>query len=276
MRNNIWQKNISEKQKKDLFEQEAAKIVNTWKDQRKIARLENYGEKWLWQAIASRSKFIIGHVLGNRTFHEAEQLLLKVKQARGINNSKPLLLLSDNFDAYKPAIISVMAKYRSKPYKNRNSFYFKSYTMPDNLYYAVVVKERNSLGKIIRTRPRAIFGSMKDINAMLRTFFKKQKVNVSFIERLNLTDRMLNSRLVRKTITYSKEIEPLRYQLTLSTTYYNFCLPNAALKIPARRDALGRYRWIYRTPAMAEGLTSSIFSFNDLLLFNPNSHHKMT
>jgi len=215
-------------------------------------------------------------VLGNRTFNEAKQLLLKVKEARGINNSKPLLLLSDNLDAYKSAIISVLAKNTGKIRKNRNTFSFLNYTLPKNLYYAIVIKERNSQGKIIRTKPKAVFGSMKNINAMLHSFFKKQKVNVSFIERVNLTGRMLNARLTRKTIAYSKKLEALNCQLILSIAYYNFCLPNSALKLPLRKDASARFCWLHRSPAMAEGLTGKLLSFPELLSFDCNSHYIMT
>lgn len=148
--------------------------------------------------------------------------------------------------------------------------------MPINLCYAIVVKERNSLGKIISTKAKPVFGSMQKINEMLQTFFKNQKVNVSFIERVNLTDRTLNSRLTRKTITYSKEIEPLKDQMIISAAYYNYCLPHSALKQCLRKNTYGKYSWQERTPAMAENLTSRALSFEELLLFNPNSHYIMT
>ena len=177
------------------------------------------------------------------------------------------MFLSDNFDAYKQAIIANFALSLGRFITNSGKYIYKEYKLPSNLNYALVEKERNIVGKIISTKPKIIFGSKKNIHNILEGFFKDQKVNVSFIERLNLTKRQHNARLARKSISYSKEINALKYQETISRTYYNFCLEHSTLKVPLRKNEQGKYRWLKRTPAMAENITDHIWSFQELLFF---------
>jgi hypothetical protein len=57
-----------------------------------------------------------------------------------------------------------------------------------------------------------------------------QKVNTSYVERMNLTLRHLVSRLHRKTLCFSKEREYLAYHLHLALAYYHFALYHASLR----------------------------------------------
>lgn len=206
---------------------------------------------------------------------EAIQLIKTVKEARGINNHKDILFLSDNFGAYKSALIESFSL-SFKKYKQRDSFRYFDYKIPKNINYAVVEKTRNSQGKIIMTKPKYVFGTKKKITAMLQSYFKDQKVNVSFIERLNLTNRQHNAKIERKTIAYAKDINSLKDQMILSRTYYNFCREHSSLKTPKRKDDRNRFRWQHRTPAMAENITDHVWSFEELLFFTPNVCHIMT
>lgn len=226
--------------------------------------------------MASKTKFLIASVIGNRTQEEACALIKKVNQARGLNKDKEILFLSDNLDCYKNAIAMEYAISKEIFKKDTGRYVIKNILMPENVHYSIVVKERNILGKIIKTKPKLIFGSRDKVQEILHSYFKGQKVNISFIERINLTKRQLNSRLARKSISYSKNLEALRYQDILSRTYYNFCLPHSALKIPLRKDWRGRFQWLKRTPAMAENITDHVWGFDELLFFIPKVFHTMT
>jgi len=226
------------------------------------------GETWIWQAIASKSKFLLGEVVGNRTLKEALELLGKVKNIRGKYNGRDILFLSDNLNTYKKALVSLFG-YQLKKYKHRDSYQFAKYKIPQNINYAVVEKTRNSRGNIIMTKPRIVFGTKKKAMKILKSYFKNQKVNISFIERYNLTNRQHNAKIGRKTISYAKDINSLKYQMILARTYYNFCLPHDSLKISVGKYFPGKKYWLKRTPAMAENITEHIWSFEELIFFYP-------
>ncbi len=76
-------------------------------------------------------------------------------------------------------------------------------------------------------------------------------VCTSHVERQNLTMRMMMRRLTRLTNGFSKKRENLRAALALHFAYYNFC----------------RYhRTIRCTPAMAAGVTKTMWEMKDLLV----------
>jgi hypothetical protein len=87
----------------------------------------------------------------------------------------------------------------------------------------------------------------------LRRSRSSRRVNVSFLERFNATDRQKNARKVRKTSTFSKDGR-VHESMTYFTMYsYNFCWPVRTLEY---RDEDGRVRT--RSPAMAAGLADHV------------------
>ena len=85
-----------------------------------------------------------------------------------------------------------------------------------------------------------------------------RRVNVSFLERYNATDRHKNARKVRKTYTFSKDWR-VHESMTYFTMYsYNFCWPVRTLEL---RDEDGRVR--KRSPAMAAGLADHVWTMRE-------------
>jgi hypothetical protein len=105
---------------------------------------------------------------------------------------------------------------------------------------------------------RIIYGRKEEILAHLESI--GQKINTSFVERINLPLRYLLSRLHRKTLCFSKERKCLVYHLHLALTYHHFTRYHASLRvnlpepIPTRGSGSPQ-KWQQRTPAMAAGLT---------------------
>ena len=78
----------------------------------------------------------------------------------------------------------------------------------------------------------------------------KRHISTSFIERQNLTLRMMSRRFTRLTNAFSKKVEYLKAAIALHFGYYNFCRVHQTLK---------------QTPCMASGITDHIWTLNELL-----------
>src|SRR5436190_2505638 len=89
-------------------------------------------------------------------------------------------------------------------------------------------------------------------------------LHTAYIERTNLTTRQMNGRLVRKTLSYSKELQMLKFASTLEDALYNFTRPVKTLRVELE-EPTEQARWQQRTPAMAAGLTDHICTVRELL-----------
>jgi hypothetical protein len=130
------------------------------------------------------------------------------------------------------------------------------------LLYAQVVKHRRN-GRVVKVSRKAVFGSMEEITRRLREIGGR-KVNTSYVERNNLGLRTCVSRLVRRSLNFSKDERLLDAHLSLFQGYYNFVKPHKSLR--ARSNAPGR-KWVQRTPAMAHGITDHIWTWEELLSY---------
>jgi len=82
------------------------------------------------------------------------------------------------------------------------------------------------------------------------------------VERTHLTSRQRNGRLVRKTLSFSKQRQMLAWACAWENLVYNFAHPVKTLRLPA--PVTGR-KWLKRSPAMAAGLTDHVWSIAELL-----------
>jgi transposase-like protein/IS1 family transposase len=78
----------------------------------------------------------------------------------------------------------------------------------------------------------------------------KRHISTSYIERQNLTLRMMSRRFTRLTNAFSKKLTHLKAAITLHFAYYNFCRVHQSLK---------------QTPSMAAGLTDHAWNLEELL-----------
>jgi IS1 family transposase len=78
----------------------------------------------------------------------------------------------------------------------------------------------------------------------------KRYISTSYIERQNLTLRMMSRRFTRLTNAFSKSLKHLKAAITLHFAYYNFCRVHQTLK---------------KTPCMAAGITDHIWGVHELL-----------
>lgn len=85
---------------------------------------------------------------------------------------------------------------------------------------------------------------------LVNGFPKREDISTSYVERQNLTLRMMCRRFTRLTNAFSKKLSNLKAAMALHFAYYNFCRVHATLRI---------------TPAMAAGITSHVWCLDDLI-----------
>ncbi len=87
--------------------------------------------------------------------------------------------------------------------------------------------------------------------------------HTAYVERTNLTSRQMNGRLVRKSLSYSKQREALEAACAWEDWGYNLTRTVETLSLPVRD---GSCRWQRQSPAMAAGLTAHIWTIKELLM----------
>jgi len=125
--------------------------------------------------------------------------------------------------------------------------------------YLQVVKQRKR-GRVVGTRLRVIFGDKAEVLSLLGS-------STAYVERTHLTSRHFNSRLVRKTLGYSKAVVMHRAMAGWEDMVYNLARPLKTLRQEVFDDPTRR--WLPRTPAMASGLTDHIWTVKELLMTIP-------
>ena len=74
----------------------------------------------------------------------------------------------------------------------------------------------------------------------------------------------MNGRLVRKTLSFSKEFRFLEASSVLEDALYNFTRPVKTLRVELPNPSK-QARWQQRTPAMAASLTDHLWTIQELL-----------
>jgi IS1 family transposase len=214
------------------------------------------GERWDFIALDPDSRLVLGVVVGKRVGENAVALLEDVK--RRLGDRTPGLITSDEWSAYPGAIREVFGEEvtperTGKPGRPAGP----RVEAPEGLNYATVHKTREK-GRVVSVATRVVMGLM----AVVMKLLGGGKVNTSYIERQNATDRHQNARKGRKTYRFSKD-RGMHEAMTGYTMYsYNFCWPVRTLRV---KGAGGR--WRQRTPAMVAGLTDHVWSLKEWVSF---------
>jgi hypothetical protein len=171
---------------------------------------------------------------------------------------RPVLITSDAYPTYADAIRHVYGEaVEETPTGRPVRRMVPERVPPPGLTYATVEKRRR-LGRVVEILVHLIFGTMAALARALRRSRVSRRVNVSFLERYNATDRHKNARKVRKTYTFSKDWRVHESMTYFSMYSYNFCW---AVRTLAHRDEEGRVR--NRSPAMAAGLADHVWTMRE-------------
>jgi IS1 family transposase len=193
---------------------------------------DRQGDCWIYIAKKVDTKLHLAHSTGKRVQATADKLMNTVRKRGTLpTKHKKATFASDGNDQYTKAIL-------------------KNFDV-DTVNYGQLVKERER-GRVVGKTRTIIFGEVDD-----------ECIDTVYVERYNLTLRHGISRLVRKSLGFSKCKEMLDNHLDVYQCYNNLIRVNSALTIKTKKGEKN----IERTPCMAEGITNHIWTWKELLMF---------
>lgn len=197
----------------------------------------------------------MGRGIGQTETEAAIQLWHQVKQ-RDAHASSPPPILSDGWGGHREALVEVYGQIPE--YKGRGRPPTRKQPVT-GWHYTQMVKQRDETGNLIGVDIRVIYGD--------DTTLSQTGTRTTCVERTNLTSRLMNGRLVRKTLGFSKQLEMLCAACVWEDVVYNLTRPVKTLRLevlpPAER------RWLQRSPAMAAGITDHVWSIREILMTIP-------
>jgi IS1 family transposase len=188
-------------------------------------RAGELGDQYCFVGLDADSKLVVDHRIGKRD--RVTALLFMSGLAAKLADGR-VQLTSDGFEAYLEAIEA---------------------SFGDDVDYAMLIKEYAAeyAGRGRYSPPRVSTTTKKIITGNPAV----GDIGTSYVERQNLTMRMMMRRFTRLTNGFSKKLANLKAAVALHFAYYNFCRVHRSLKI---------------TPAMAAGLTSHVWEVDELLV----------
>lgn len=216
------------------------------------------GDQWDHTSVDVQSRLVVSLVIGKRSKENVKKVVADF--ADRTRNVPPALITTDDCSTYADALLEqygdvVVPAKTGKRGRPRNP----SIQWPENSVYATVNKTYSG-GSVIATDRKLVHGTEEDLLRSLESSSCSNKINTSFVERQNGTDRSYNARKARKTYEYSKDLLAHIAVSWWVMLCYNFHHLHAGLR---QRRADGRYR--HRTPAMSIGLASKPLTVWELL-----------
>jgi hypothetical protein len=208
----------------------------------------------------------------DRAAHHCRLVMLYLWRDLHVTDDHIPFFTSDQLPEYRTALLHAYGTWYQPQRRGDRGRYPKPRRVPlPSLLYAQVVKRREK-GRVVEVGSKVVFGDPDTIAARLATSPVSNTVNISFVERDNLTQRQSNRRLTRRTNGFSKEITWFEKQLWVSLAYYHLVLPHHSLRqrLPTPEPTRGigsPRRWRPVTPAMAAGVTNHVWTTTELLSY---------
>jgi hypothetical protein len=163
----------------------------------------------------------------------------------------PPACATDGKGAYREAMVATWGQVRA--YKGRGRPPHVKQPGPD-WRYVKVVKQRDA-HRIIGVSTTVVYGDPE-------TTLSQVGGHTAYVERTHLTSRQMNARLVRKTLSFSKQLSALQQACAWEDWVYNLTRPLKTLREEVAQP--GR-RWQPCSPAMAARLTDPLWTVQELL-----------
>lgn len=164
----------------------------------------------------------------------------------------PPAIATDGKGAYREAMVETWGKVPEAQPSGKGLPPEKKQPQP-GWHYLQVVKSREG-GRVVEVKVEVIYGDETTLDLV--------GAHTSYVERTNLTSRQMNGRLVRKTLSFSKELEMLKASSVWEDAVYNLTREVKTLRVEVEEE---ERRFQPRTPAMAAELTDHIWTIKELL-----------
>jgi len=164
----------------------------------------------------------------------------------------PPAIATDGKGAYREALVETWGKVPAPKPSGKGLPPEQKQPQP-GWHYLQVVKRRAG-GRVVAVKVEVVYGDETTLDLV--------GAHTSYVERTNLTSRQMNGRLVRKTLSFSKELALLKASSVWEDAVYNLTREVKTLRVAVEEEG---HRFQPRTPAMASGLTDHIWSIKELL-----------
>ena len=226
---------------------------------------EERGKCWVWAAIDPVSKLLLAIEVGDRGLAVAQRLVHGVMSvlAPGVVP----LFVTDQLAAYGRALLTHFGHWAEKT-SEKSGRVLRRWVPDERLLYAQV-KKRRVRRKLVGVSTQVVYGTKEGVQSVLQAL--GQRINTSYIERVNRTLRAHVPGLGRREEGLAKGEMSLRSRSILVMGYYNLCLPHTSLRaalvqpVPTKGNGSAK-KWKERTPAMAAGLTDHVWTVQEFLL----------
>ena len=185
--------------------------------------------------------------------NEEEVAVVMMSQIRDrYNPIEPPAISSDGNDSYPEAMLEIWGKLPEYTGRGRPP----TQKQPQPRWKCLQVIKHRSGSRLIGITHKVVYGDPSEVTDFMG-------LNTAYVERTNLTSRQMNGRMVRKTLSFSKEEEMLRASCALEDVVYNLARPSKSLRLEVNND---QRRWEPRSPAMAAGITDHIWTIGEIMM----------
>jgi len=215
-----------------------------------IREEDERGTFWRGTALETDTRLRVGRAIAKTEEEVAEELMNQLKDRGHAQASPPMA--TDGKGAYREAMVETWGQVPARKPNGKGLPLEKKQPQP-GWHYLQVVKHREG-GRVVKVKIEVIYGNQETLDLA--------GAHTSYVERTNLTSRQMNGRLVRKTLSFSKERLMLEASSVWEDTAYNLTRHVRTLRQEINEE---KRRYQQRSPAMAAGLTDHIWTIKELL-----------
>src|SRR6266550_543910 len=176
------------------------------------------GSFWRGTGIDSETRLRVACAIGKTEEEIAPELMEQVKMHAP--DDGPPALSSDGKGTYPKAMLETWGKVPE--YGGRGAP--PKLPKPEKDWQCLQVIKKRKGGKLESIRIKIVYGDPEEVKTKLGC-------HTAYVERTNLTSRTMNGRLVRKTLSFSKELRFLKAASTFEDALYNFTRPLKSLRV---------------------------------------------
>ena len=224
---------------------------------------EGVGDCWDHIAFDPEHRLMLGVVIGRRSQSHVQKLAQQMNEQ--LQGRVPRLISTDGYNGYARVFQQVYATILKPPRPKGRKEPAPRRLVPAELTHAMVQKVIEQ-GRVKEVKRERVLGSQENLEAALKASPVSTKVNTSFIERHNATDRHRNARKSRRSYRFSKDWEVHAAAGYFILYSYNFCWPVHSLRV---KQEDGTH--LPRTPAMAAGLATHVWTIGQWLRYPARS-----